>query len=140
MVPNAKINDGNSKTRIRMLAIFFSAAIILPINVARISQPTSEMAHAWTLATACALSGLAAWFAYHLVSRENNGLGVLVLGLYDPVRPTESFGSALAFLLSIHLTIGLIIGLSARAIRTRKSRPKVADREPMYDPQIDPVA
>jgi hypothetical protein len=82
-----------------------------------------------------ALAGLGGWFAYHLVSRRNNGLINVSFYVGAVTREDRQFLSALTFFLIISVLMGWFIGVTACVLE--KKEPSSGPNGPLYDAQLD---
>ena len=126
---------GSTRADIRRLAVILTP-VIWCICLGMGLHYGKTVPQAISTATAASLAGLASWFAYHLVSRQNNGvLMVMFPGVnlysrtYVPSWPTFCY----SFL--VYVAIACFIGLTARVLTRKKPTPVLS--EPMYDPQVD---
>jgi hypothetical protein len=86
-----------------------------------------------------AVSGLAAWFTWHLISRRNNGIGTFALSIIVPLeRLRQDRFPAFWFLLWVQVAPVLLIALLDRLItRKHRSDKEAAVGDLLYDGDLD---
>jgi hypothetical protein len=135
MTPKASTGKENTKAQIRKAAVL-GAASILGVGIALGLCFGRTFPQAFSDGTAAALAGLAGWFTYHTVSRQNNGLILLGMNIAPLMRDNYiPFLPAISILLLANVPIAWIIGLSARVLERHKPDPCLGD--PLFDAQID---
>jgi hypothetical protein len=102
----------------------------------------ASVGYAVSAGAAVAISGLAAWTVYHLVSGNNNGLGFLGMSVgtvvLRPNNPPMSFLVMLLICLGALLPIAWINGMTTRS-RDRHASKAVDPPHPMLDHETDSV-
>ena len=130
------VKTGNTRAGIRRVALLGAVAvgctgIVLGLCFGR------TFLQACSGGAAGALGCLAGWFTYHVVSRRDDGLAILIGGNLGPMtndRPI-SFWPTLMIVLVVNVAIGWIFGRFARGSIREESHP--LSGEAMYDAQLD---
>jgi hypothetical protein len=87
--------------------------------------------------TAASFGAMATWAAYHLVGRSNNGISIMVLPVMYPLGKgrDESLPSMVLYYLLVMVPVGILGGLTVRALESRKPRRKPTGA--LFDPELD---
>jgi hypothetical protein len=136
MSQKPSIPTGSTKSEIRCLAVFVSAWMwCLGLGF---GQNTGTGSSAVTSSAAAALCGLAAWFTYHIVSQQNNGLIIVTLNAPAIWSLHAPFWSIVSHFLPMSVAVAGLIGLSARGLEAWKARKLTpGPTQPLYDAQFD---
>lgn len=132
--------DSNSQGSTRA-QIIFVAVVMTPVLwwaiVAMLEVVGEKNPHLYASTAAAMLCGLTAWLTYHIVSRENNGLFMVVCCQWIAQLDRPFFSLMLTFL-PFSVAMGGLFGLMARFLYRKRSRPRSS--EPLFDPQLDQPA
>lgn len=105
----------------RMMAVL--AGVVLVIGAAIQHERGRPWPSALAGATPGALSGLACWWTYHLISRRNNGAILCSDGMILLNDPRPAIGpAAIAWLLLVNVLIGALAGAFDRGWSRRQAR------------------
>jgi hypothetical protein len=142
MGQKASISAGTTKAEIRCSAAFMTL-FAWGVGLGFGAHHGKNLSQASTAAIPVALCGLAGWVTYHFVSRQNNGLGFLIMApcVSNSIWRDSPTLALVMPLLLLQITLGFLLGLSARGLNARKANKPAARRaEPLYDAQLDQAA
>jgi hypothetical protein len=139
MSPKTSASTGSTKGGIRFLAVIMAAGMWF-FGLCLGDYLGMSLSRASSLSSAAILCGLAAWLAYHLVGRQNNGLIMIASCFGSLMREdqTQTFGAIVATFLPCWVAVGALIGLTARGLDALKAKKRAAALPgPLYDAQLD---
>jgi hypothetical protein len=132
--PKGETSKGQIRRLALVMAFFVWFAVFLEAMARHLSPGRSAF-----IGLESAVSGLAAWFTWHLITRRNNGIATFIFSIIIPLeRLRQDRFPAFWFLLWGQVAPVLLIALLDRLI-TRKHR---LDEEaevgnPLYDVDLD---
>jgi hypothetical protein len=100
-----------------------------------------SMAGAATIAVVSALGGLVAWVIYHMISRQNDGMVVIMMALFGITPKSgqmaltlndEVTRQAVAFFILASMSV-----VMALFVRWRQKSEKATGRAPLWDAELD---
>ncbi len=128
-----------AKAEIRWFALWFAAFVWGLGTLFGTGVRGKTLQQANSDATAAAIAGLAAWTVYHIVSRRNNGLCMVMASLPMALQPHRGIGflATLGILLVALVPLAWLIGQFGRRLDSKAECSVPASTDAMYDAEMD---